>query len=338
MHEARDLLRTCRQIRDEGNQVFYKVNSWTLHRARLRETPRAYGTNASTMVHDTQMIYDRLGQSKAMKHFRHVNMRISLAPLAYCDFHIPDSIALDDPFAMHLFELQQHPELIATHKIKETAQCELFRAAIDGFVRNRACIFPILTSITLEVNLHTKKAFPHTPKNPLDRCGITLYIRIKLEDKGRATLTDNIDASLPTLVPSSVIHDLSSLQLNKDEAHEQNLDSSILNRPWSSPPLEHRRRMLSPLGRLLGVQSVEVERRWTVHFRKRSSERGLSTIHVQPLRQLWRFRTVVAMLERAGHGFIGFLDPALEYLETSPNDVINIIENATEDAEYLLIP
>ena len=33
------LLRTCHQIRDEGKQVFYKINSWSLHPARLRETP-----------------------------------------------------------------------------------------------------------------------------------------------------------------------------------------------------------------------------------------------------------------------------------------------------------
>ena len=94
VNEARDLLRTCHQIRDEGNQVFYEVNSWSLPRARLRETPTAH---SSATVRDTQNLFDRIRQTKAIKHFKHVDMRIALSPLAYCDFPVPDSVALNDP-------------------------------------------------------------------------------------------------------------------------------------------------------------------------------------------------------------------------------------------------
>lgn len=91
--------------------------------------------------------------------------------------------------------------------------------------------------------------------------------------------------------------------------------------------------MLTPLKGLHGVQSVEVERCWTVHYREQGTEDGKVVIRVQPLRQLWRFFTVSEMLERAGPGFIEFLDPALEYLKTSRKDVVDIIENTMTTAE-----
>lgn len=334
IYKARNLLRTCHQIRDEGKQVFYEVNSWSLHRARLRETPPAH---SSATVQDTQRLFDRIRQTKAMKHFKHVNMRISLSPLAYCDFTVPDSVALDDAVAIHLFELSQHPSVIAFHKLDETAQCELFRAAFNGLVANRACVFPDLRSIALEVSLHAKKLIPDTPNNPLDRCGITFYVRIKLGCESRATPTYQRNASLPSLTTGSVTHDPCLPQRAKYEAHNQSPHPRIMNNPWRALLLDPRRHMLSPLKQLLDVQSVEVERRWIVRYRQQRIEDGNIVLCAQPLRQLWRFRTVGEMLEKAGPGFGEFLDPALEYLNTSGKDVVEIIENTAEDIEYHLI-
>lgn len=334
VYEARNLLRTCHQIRGEGKQVFYEVNSWSLHRARLRETPPGH---SSATIHDTQRMFDRIRQTKATKHFKHVNMRITLSPLAYCDFTIPDSVALDDPVAVHLFELSQNPSVVAFHKLDETAQCGLFRAVFNGLVENRAYVFPKLRTITLEVSLHAKRLIPDASNNPLDRCGITFYVRIKLGCKKRATPTYHYNASLPILAPGSVTPDSCGLQRAKYEAHNQSLHPSILIDPWSAPLLDPRRRMLSPLKQLIGVQSVEVERRWTVRYHLPGIENGVVFIHAQPLRQLWRFCTVSEMLERAGPGFDGFLDPALEYLSISRHNVVEIIENTAEDIEHLLI-
>ena len=334
IYEARNLLRTCHQIRDEGKQVFYEVNSWTLHRARLRETPPA---DSSAMIQDTHRLFDRIHQIKATKHFKHVNMQIALSPLAYCDFTVPDGVALDDPLSIHLFELSQHPSVIAFHKLDEKAQCELFRTAFIGFMKNRAFVFPKLRSITLEVSFHTKKLIPDGQKNPLDRCGITFYVRIKLGRKNRAAPTYRYNASLPILAPDSVVCDPYILQRAKYEAHNQSL-RNVLKDPGSAPPLDHRRGMLSPLTQLFGVQSVEVERRWTVHYRQQRIEDGIVVICAQPLRQLWRFCTVGDMLERAGPGFGEFIDPALKYLKIPDKDVVEIIENTTEAIEYRLIP
>ncbi|CAD6578485.1 MAG: hypothetical protein ASARMPRED_008733 [Alectoria sarmentosa] len=334
VYEARSLLRTCHQIRGEGKQVFYEVNSWSLHRARLRETPPGH---SSATIHDTQRMFDRIRQTKATKHFKHVNMRITLSPLAYCDFTIPDSVALDDPVAVHLFELSQNPSVVAFHKLDETAQCGLFRAVFNGLVENRAYIFPKLRTITLEVSLHAKRLIPDASNNPLDRCGITFYVRIKLGCKKHATPTYHYNASLPILAPGSVTPDSCGLQCAKYEAHNQSLHPSTFNDPWSAPLLDPRRRMLSPLKQLIGVQSVEVERRWTVRYHVPGIENGVVFIHAQPLRQLWRFCTVSEMLERAGPGFDGFLDPALEYLNISRHNVVEIIEDTAEDSEHLLI-
>lgn len=286
---------------------------------------------------DTQRLFDRIREIEATKHFQHVNMRISLSPLAYCDFTVPDSVALDDPLAVQIFELSQHPSVIAFHKLDETAQSELFRVAFERLVKNRARVFPKLRSITVEVSLHAKKLILDAPNNPLDRCGITFYVRIKLKPKNRTTHTHHYDPSLPIVPPHSDIHYPHLVQRAKYEAHNQSPHPSILHGPWRVPLLEPRRRMLSPLKQLLGVESVEVERRWTVCYRQQRIENGLVVIRAQPLRQLWRFRTVGEMLDRAGPGFREFLDPALEHLKTSRKDVVEIIENTTEDIEHHLI-
>ena len=335
IYEARNLLRTCHQIRDEGKRVFYEINSWSLHRARLRETPPAH---SSVTIDDTRRLFDLLHELRATKHFKHFSMQISLSPLAYCDLTVPDSIALDDLVAIRLFEQSQDPSVIASHKLDETAQCELFKAAFSGLVEKRAHVFPNMRSITLEVSLHAKKLNPAALNDPLNRCGITFYVRIKFGGKNRTIPTYGYNAPLPSLVPASVVPDPYLLQRAKYEAHNQSLHPRILNDPWSAPLLDPRRHMLSPLRQLLGVQSVEVERRWTVRYRQKRPEDGVVVVQAQPLRQLWRFGTVGDMLESAGPGFGKFLDPALEYLKTCREDVVEIIENTNADVEHHLIP
>ena len=238
--------------------------------------------------------------------------------------------------AIHLFELSQHPSVIASHKLDETAQCELFRAACNGLVGSQANVFPNLRSITLGVSLHAKKMISDAPNNPLNRCGITFNVGIKLGRKSCATRTDHYNASLPKI--GSVIQNPFLLQHAKYEPHNQSLHLNTLNDPSGTPISDPRRLMLSPLRQLLGVQSVEVERRWTVCYRQQDIEDGTLVMRAQPLRKLWQFLTVDEMLERAGPGFDEFLDPALEHLKIDRKDVVEIIENSTEDLEYRLIP
>ena len=333
VYETRNLLRTCRQIRDEGKRVFYEVNCWSLYRARLRKTPVHLSTNA----HDTQRLFDQLRQVDAMQHFRHVSMRATISPLAYCDFPLPEGVALDDPIAIHLFELSQHPSILAFHKINETAQCELFRISFEKFVENRTQVFPNLRSVSVEVSLHQKKIIlGGAPDSPLNRCGITLHVRIKLGCGKPATLSSG-EASLPVLAPDNVTHNIHLLSSANLEAHSKSLHCGIIKTSMNPPWLDPRRQMLSPLRQLLDVQSVEVERVWTVCYRQQVIKDGTVIIRKQPLRQLWCFRTVDEMLDRAGPGFTQFLDPALQYLEAPVSDVIEIIENTTEDIGHKLI-
>ena len=338
IHEARNILRTCHQIRDEGKEVFFDVNSWGLHRVRLREKP----SPVTAMLVDTQRLFDRLRQNVGLKRFKQVNMRISLSPLAYCDLAIADDIALDDPNAVHLFELTHPPGIIAFHKLDEKAQCELFRAAINCLVNTRTHVFPNMRLLTLEVSFHAKKYHQYALNSPLDRCGITFYVRIKFGARSCLTATYHDNASIPVLASSNVVDDpcLSQRDQYAHETHDHISQLSVTGGGWTAPLLDHRRQMLSPLRQLFNVRSVEVERRWTVIYRQPSTVDGSTVLREQPLRQLWRFHTVGEMLERAGPGFEEFLDPALEYLNTSPNDVIDIIENTwskTEDLGHLLI-
>lgn len=48
-------------------------------------------------------------------------MRVPLFPLAYCDFTIPDSVALDDPAAVQAFEIALQHGVIAFHELDKTA-------------------------------------------------------------------------------------------------------------------------------------------------------------------------------------------------------------------------
>ena len=69
-------------------------------------------------------------------------MKVLLSPLAYCDFTIPNTVALDDPAAVQVFEMSQQPGVIAFHKLDETVQCELFKVAFDCLVKNRFQVVP----------------------------------------------------------------------------------------------------------------------------------------------------------------------------------------------------
>ena len=320
IHEAHNLLRTCHQIRDEGERVFYEINSWGLHRARLRDTPPA---DLSATIDDTRRLFDTLHKFKATKHFKHTSMQISLSPLAYWDLAVPDSLELNDPVAIHHFELSQQPSVIASHTLDETAQCKLYKAAFSGLVESSASVFPKLRSMTLEVSLHEKNPASAALNDPLNRCGITFYVKIKLGRKKRTVL--KYHGPLLSLAPGSVVP-------NSPWLH------SILNDPRNVPFSDPRRDMLSPLRELHNVQSVEVERRWTVRYRQGPLEDGVIAVKAQPLRQLWRFCTVADMLKSAGPGLGRFMDPALKYLKTCDEDVVEIIENTNADIEHHLIP
>ena len=338
IHQVRNILRTCHQIRDEGKEVFSDVNSWSLQRVRLRERPAP----TSAMLADTQMLFERLRSNVGLKRFKQVNMRIALAPLAYCDIAIADNIALDDPVAVHVFELTYPPSIIAFHKLDEKGQCELFKTALHYLVHTQTDVFPSMRLLTLEVSFHGRNYHQIGPSSPLNRCGITFYVRIKLGARSCLTATHHDNALIPVLASSGVVHNPSVLQRAQYEYEEHNHISQlgVTGNGWVAPPLDHRRHMLSPLRKLFDVRSVEVERRWTVIYRQVSSVDGSTVVHKQPLRQLLRFRTVGEMLDKAGPGFEEFLDPALWYLKTSPNDVVDIIENTwskTGDLGHLLI-
>ena len=334
LNETRNLLRTCHQIRNEGKRVFYDVNSWSLRRARLKQSQ---GHSYDTILNDSQRMFDRLGKIQAMKHFKHIDMEVSISPLAYCDLTVPDSLALDDPIAIHLFELSQDPGFLAFHKIDEPKQCALFRATCVKLVANQAIVFPSLRSITLKVSLHGTRSILFTPRDPLDRCGITFYIRIKLEPENHLSPTSPENTSLPVLAPKGARSSTSPSQHAKLALHSRDIQPSINSDSWFPSPLDARICMLYPLGELLGVESVEVERRWTVRYRQTPVKDEIGDIHVQPLRQLWRFRSVCEMLEKAGPGFGKFLNPGLQYLKTSPKDVLEINENTNEGIDYQLV-
>lgn len=285
-------------------------------------------------MNDTRKLYDGLERIPAMKKFKHTSMQICLSPLAYWDLTIPDSVELDDHDAIHLFELSHHPSFLAAHKLNETAQCELMRAAFTVFVEKRSCVFPNLRSITLEVSLHAKTSSPDALKDPLNRCGITLYVTIKLGRKKRTRPSSGHNAPLVPLETGRFAPESHSSP--RAWVPNQSVYYFSLNDLGTAPPLDPKRHMLSPLEQLLDIESIEVERRWTVRYRQTGVEGG--AVRVQPLRQLWRFYNVVDMLESAGEGFAAFLDPALDYLKTRREDVVEIIENTSADIEHHLIP
>ena len=138
-------------------------------------------------------------------------MRIPLSPLAYCNLVVPYSVALDDPIAVHLFEFSQNPGVIAFHKLDEPAQCELFRASIKALMQIYTYLFPRMRSLTLEVSLQAKKTVPNAPNNPLDRRGITFYIRIYLACRTPPTETNNDNKLVPVVASARAIPDPSML-------------------------------------------------------------------------------------------------------------------------------
>ena len=333
VYEARNLLRTCRQIRHEGKRVFYEVNTWILSRARLSKSQ----VRSSETAQDTQMVFDQLRGIDAMQHFKHVGMQTTLSPLVYCDLPLPENLTLDSTTAIDLFDQSHHPNILNIHKLDEVAQCELYKLSFQKFVENQKQVFPNLKSVGVEVSLHPKRMILGVHDSPMNRCGITLYIRIKLECGESATPSCK-EPSLPVLAPNNVTHNTQSLPRATGQADNQSLSPGTISPSQIDPRLDPRRYMLSPLIQLLGVQSVEVERLWTVHYHPKVIGDEIASERKQPLRQLWRFCTVGEMLWRAGPWLLGFLDPALEYLGITINEVIEIIENTIEDVGHPLVP
>lgn len=333
--EIRNYCTVNKQIYAEIVEIFFRFNSWALHRARLREDSN---NEPTTLADNTQHMYSTYGKKKYMKRFRHLNMQICLAPLAFVDLGTPKHLSETSTRAELLAdEIRQDPEKLRKHTLNEEAQCEMFRKALEGLVSNQKKTFPKLQTLTLEITLHAPQATrPSTlTKNVLDRCGITFEIKLFLN----ASESANFLSGRP-------IKDLRGF---KDKSSVETIDPKTL---------EPRRRMLSPLVGLSGVRKVQVKRRWIVLHRPKgakpvycieeagtneddasSVDNGLSddgriieeeseySVLASHMAQLHHFSSVKEMLEKATTDFGLFQIIGLSKFEMPLVDVIEVIEN-----------
>jgi len=313
--QAREILKTCKQIRNEGEQIFFKINDWTLHRPTLR---RGEGLVPKSLVVDTQKMFKRYVPCSHIKHelcsrtpyvryFRNFNMRIVISPTATVDLPLPDDIDPTDTAGVELARMFQDREILRRHTLTEAQQCEMFGAALSGFVNNQAGMFQNLRLFTLELALHSPVHLAIS--SPLNRCGTTFKIKILLD-----ALIKGDYAAQPE--PPTMFDDL---------------DSDLKY-------LDSRRRMLAPLMKLKGVRSVEVHRRWRICY-KVNKKKSEDCIADHALGQHTRYDSINQFLEKAGPHFANLLNIGLEHFKISTKDLIKIVEDDGDDhVVYDLVP
>ena len=313
--QAREYLYISSQIRTEALDVFFRINSFALHRARLREDP---DMDTTALANDTQSMYAKYRRRTFMRRFKHLKMDICLSPIAFVDLGMPKELLNSSNHAKLLaYQLRQDPVRLSRHTRDEDAQCELFRLALAGLVRNQKKTFPQLQTLTLDISLHTPQPSYLTSNSVLDRCGITFQIRVFVNTSEDANYTPG----RPTR----------ELRAPKD---------NVIIKSQEVNGLEPKRFMLAPLVGLSGVQKVEVKRRWVVIHRSKGAkptgcknEDGTiqeDNVLASYMAQVHRFSSVEQMLAKAEKELTLFQVTGLKKFNIAEEDVIEILENEGE--------
>jgi len=303
--QVREVLKTCKQIRNEAEQVFFKINEWTLHRARLR---KGGGLNSKILAEDTQRMFKRYipcghtEQEKCsrsrlphVRYFRNFNMQIAISPTATVDLPLPDGVDPCDAIEVEHALVSEDQAVVRCHTLTEAEQCEMYGAALSGFVKNQGAMFQDLRQLSLEIALHspTRRA----RGSLLNRCGTTFRVRILLDASTKVDYTTHPE-------PPAMFDELNPAL--------QNLDP--------------RRRMLAPLLELRGVRAVEVHRRWSLRYKVVKNEVE-DYIADHALGQYVRYDSISQFLDKAGPHFANLLNTGLEYFKIPTKDLIRIFED-----------
>ena len=303
-----------KQFHDELVEVFFRVNSWALHRDRLGKDAN---NEPKTLTNDSQSMHGNYRNENYVTYFKHLNMQISLAPSAIVDLCTPKDVFGSSKSADLLaYQLRQDPEECRKHTLDEEAQCEMYRNALEGLVSKQKQCFPSLKTLTLEISLHT----PQVPRSSAltrkveDRCGITFEVKVFLDTSEYA---EN--------------------RLRTFQRYSHGPRNNFCIETIEPKALEPRRRMLSPLTGLGGVYKVQVNRRWIVlHYPKEprpiryaidSGTMEEEEVLASHMAQHHTFSSVEQMLESANTDFELFQITGLKEYEISEQDVIEILEN-----------
>lgn len=307
--QVREVLKSCKQIRNEGERIFFKINEWTLHRPRLR---MGVGLNPKFLAEDAQKMFNRYipcghtEQEKCsrtriphVRYFRNFNMQIAISPTAIVDLPLPDGVDPCDAAQVERAHIMEDQEVVRRHTLTELEQCEMYGAALSGFVQNQGGMFQDLRLLSLEISLHSP--VHRARSGPRKRCGTTFRVRILLDASTKVDYATHPE-------PPTMFDEL-DLDLKK---------------------LDARRRMLAPLLKLRGVRSVEVRRRWSILYKvvKKESE---DYIAYHALGQIARYDCISEFLDKAGPHFANLLNTGLEHFNIPSKDLIRIVEDDDKD-------
>ena len=303
-----------KQFHDELLEVFFRVNSWALHRARLREDANSEPT---TLTNGSQSMCGNYWNGGFITYFKHFNMQIFLAPYAVVDLCTPKNVfGFSTSADLLAYQMRQDPEGFHKHILNEESQCEMYRNVLEGLVSKQKKCLPSLKTLTLEISLHAPQATQSSTltRNLEERCGITFEVKVFLNT---------------SVVPK---HQRRMFRENFDGPGNRFCMETI-----EPNTLEPRRRMLSPLAGLDGVYTVQVKRRWVVLHRPKGTmpiryvaDDGAikeDNVLASHMAQLHTFSSVDEMLETATIDFKLFQVTGLKKYEIAEWDVIEILEN-----------
>ncbi|KAL2039164.1 hypothetical protein N7G274_008213 [Stereocaulon virgatum] len=310
-----------KQFYNELVEVFFRDNSWALHRARLREDANS---EPMTLTKDSLHMYDNYSKNKYMTRFKHLNMQICLTPFAVVDLCTPkDLFEPSTPADLLAYQIHQNPEKLRKHTLNEEVQCEMYRTVLEGLVSKQKKCFPELQTLTLKISLHAPQATRSSTltRKVEDRCGITFKVKVLLN------------------IPEFTEHRLQTFRANLDGPGNNFCIETI-----EPNTLEPRRRMLSPLAGLDGVYRVQVKRRWIVLHRPKGTKPVCcvandgaieeDNVLASHMTQRHTFTSVEQMLQSATTNFKLFQVTGLTEYEISKEDVIEILEHEGTGMSY----
>ena len=209
-------------------QIFFEVNSWTLHCAALKKDQ---GFDAASLMHDTRAMLAKFrpdGPLSYVRYFRHFNMSIDLCPTGVAHLCLPENLDPRNIQQLIAFQSAQDPAVMQRSIVLDANICQMFHKALSCFANRQYTIFKSLRSLTLEVGFHLP--FNDPSQRFSYGCGLKFRLIILMGSSSHGS----------PKIKSETIADLLAL--------------------------EPRRRMLAPLAKLRDVESVEVCRR-QVHSR-----------------------------------------------------------------------
>ena len=293
-----------------------RVNTWRLDQIHFRSQaeliPLYIDTNQSirftAKAKDSEVLarsLDELCQSNLaqdVKHF-YLNAELSCSGISELPNGLPIDIDRSNKAAARTWVLSQFANR-NSQTWKRRSERELsaeYAQDLTSLLSAQRLGLCKPRSLRIDVTIHE----PHLFGQRLDQCGLILHIEVKFH-------RSEIGAEI------------------------QNYESASQWLPYHTDNLEPKRQFLSPLLAMQNIQSIEVNRTWTLKVLKKDREENptdredvlmIDSVQEIPMFQLFRYKTAQEFFLAAGKDLVNFRGIGLAEAGVEMEQIVQIQEN-----------